>query len=210
MQKRQLIELIDQVIAQGEKFRAPGPKGQTKQSPSATWYPRIMSIFHVLGSHADPWKSAVAKCPSDQSPMTDKLIGVLQAIREAVDRGLLDEIEEAAQVDTLASLLDRARALAHSGLSPAGGSIGHAVLHEHLRECCARSACLPAGEPSLDELATQLFRRGHLSEQQRRSVRSVAEVGLYCQEDRTPAKTEQEVLVMLDEVAALIAAEQVG
>ena len=209
MHKAQLIQLIDQVIAQGEKIRTSNTRGVTGQSFSATWYPRVMSIFHVLGSHADPWKSAVAKCPSEQtSGMNDKLIGVLQAIREAVDRGLLDEIEDAAQVDTLSSLLDRARALAHDGYSNAAGSIGLTVMYEHLRECCVRSACPLPGTPRADELATQLFRRGHLSDQQRRLVRSVCEVGLDCQEERSPARTETEVLTMLDEVAALITANQ--
>ena len=134
---------------------------------------------------------------------------MLQAIREAVDRGLIDQIEDAAHFETLTSLLDRARVLARDGLTPAAGAVGLTVIHEHLRECCVRSACLPSGAPSPDDLATQLFRRGHLSEQQRSLVRSTCEVGMNCQEARNSDGSEEEVLAMLDDVSKFIAAHAV-
>jgi len=133
MRKEQLTAFIDRVIAQGETIRTHAAAKTSSESPATNWYPRVISVFHLLGSRADPWKSAVAKCPTDPSSgMTDKLLGALKAIREAVDQGLLADIEDAAHEEAFIALLEQARQLASDGLYVAAGTV--------VRRCC-RSIC---------------------------------------------------------------------
>jgi hypothetical protein len=87
MNKIHLLRLIDSVVAQGESIRRESLAGTPHESAGARWYPRIMSVLHVLGDRADPWKAAAATCPSASSTdSVNKLLAVLKAIREAVDQ----------------------------------------------------------------------------------------------------------------------------
>ena len=163
MRKQQLIAFIDNVLEQGEKLLRKDAAGENRRALAAAWYPRVMSIFHVLGSHADPWKFAVAKCPSEQTAVsTEKLLGVIRAIREAIEQGMLTEIEEMAHADAFNRMLDHARDLAKDGLTAAAGTIGQTVLFEHLKERCISAACLPEGPVSVAQLTTALYLRGQL------------------------------------------------
>jgi hypothetical protein len=206
MRKEQLTAFIDQVIAQGETIRQSAARGNIRESPGANWYPRIMSVFHVLGSRADPWKFAVAKCPTNSLPATtDKLLGVLRAIREAVNEGLVEEIEDTAHAEAFAALLAQARQLAEDGLVVAAGSVAQTVLHEHLREWCLRVDRLPQGKPSADELGAALHRHGHLTQAELQTVRSASAIGTHCQHNNQPLIAGAEIKKMLQRVGEFIA-----
>src|SRR4051812_49259943 len=112
MNRTRLLRVIENVIAQGETIRRESLAGKPHESPSTSWYPRIMSVLHVLGDRADPWKAAAATCPSESSTgSVEKLLGMLKAIHEAVDQGLVNDIEESTRSKTLNDLIDQA--LAH-------------------------------------------------------------------------------------------------
>jgi hypothetical protein len=187
MRKEQLTRFIDQIIAQGEVVRKSSP-GSNRDLTSTYWFPRVMSVFHLLGSRADPWKSAVAKCPADNSPgSTDKLLSVLKAIREAVDQGLVEEIEEAAHNEAYQALLKQAEHLAEEGLGVAAGSVGQSLLQEHLWEWARRAVCLPKHEhPTAEQLASALHLRGHLAKVDVQAVNSLSRVGEHCRHNVQP------------------------
>jgi len=197
MKKDQLTRFIDQVIAQGETIRRQPSSGGQRESLGTNWYPRIMSVFHLLGSHADPWKSAVAKCPTDSSPeMADKLLGVLKAIREAVDGGLLAELEDSAHREAFESLLERGQRFVQDGHLLAAGALGQSVLEEHLREWCARTGC-PGGHASAGELGVALYRQGHISKEGRETVAALSAIGEHCVRNEHPPLAARQVQKML-------------
>ena len=200
MRKEQLTRFIDQVIAQGEAIRRDDSAGRKRESLGTNWYPRIMSVFHLLGSRADPWKFAVAKCPTKGSPeMAEKLLGVLKAIREAVDGGLLAEIEDAAHAEAFEALLEKGACLARDGHLIAAGAVGQSVLEEHLREWCVRTGC-EGGHSSAGELSSSLYRRGHLTKVDLETVAELSAVGEHCVRNEQPPLAEREVQKMLDGV----------
>jgi hypothetical protein len=153
-----------------------------------------MSVFHLLGSHADPWKYAVAKCPTDRSnKTTDKLLGVLKAIREAADEGLLAEIEDAAQADALSAMLERAGRIAQDGQPMAAGTIGQSILDEHLREWCERTDCPSAMSMSTEDMGKALYHKGHFTKADWLRVQSLSVVGKHCQTNREPPIGKAEI-----------------
>jgi hypothetical protein len=206
MRKEQLTRFIDQVIVQGETIRRESSAGKKRESLATNWYPRIMSVFHLLGSRADPWKSAVAKCPTDSSPaMADKLLGVLKAIREAVDGGLLAEIEDSAHTEAFESLLKKGESFAQEGHLIAAGAVGQSVLEEHLREWCMRSGCAE-GHSSAGELCFALYRRGHLSKVEMECAAALSAAGEHCVQNQQPPLGREDVQKMLNGVRALLLA----
>jgi len=210
MKKEHLTAFIDQVIAQGENLRRKSQQGETGESLGTNWFPRIMSVFHLLGSHADPWKYAVAKCPTDHSTnTTDKLLGVLKAIREAVNDGLLAEIEDAAQADTLMAMLERAQSLAQEEQHVAAGSVGQSILEEHLREWCERTGCSSAGSMSADDLGTALYRKGHFTKADAERIQSLSNIGRYCQANKEPPLAGAKILETLTGIHEFISTHPV-
>jgi hypothetical protein len=206
MRKEQLIRFIDQVISQGETIRRESSSGKKWESLGTNWYPRIMSVFHLLGSRADPWKSAVAKCPADSSPaMADKLLGVLKAIREAVDGGLLAQIEDSAHAEAFESLLKKGESLARDGHLIAAGAVGQSVLEEHLREWCVRTSST-GGRASAAELSSSLNRNGHLTKAEMETAAALSAVGEHCVRNGQPPLARQEVQKMLDGVREFLLA----
>jgi hypothetical protein len=165
-----------------------------------------MSVFHLLGSRADPWKSAVAKCPADDSPGSiDKLLAVLKAIREAVDEGLLEEIEDTAHAEAYSALLAQARQLADDGLCVAAGSVGQSVLQEHLWEWSRRAGCLPKHDhPTAEQLAAALYLRGQLTKADMQVVSALSKVGEHCRHNSQPPMPPDEVKEMVVGVSHFI------
>jgi hypothetical protein len=195
MRKEQLTRFIDRVIAQGEVVKGQASLGGNRDLTSTYWFPRVMSVFHLLGSRADPWKSAVAKCPADNSPgSTDKLLAVLKAIREAVDEGLLEEIENSAHAEAYNALLGQAEQLAEVGLCVAAGSVAQTVLQEHLWEWCQETSCLPNGDhPSVEHLARALYLRGQVTLANVEAVNSISRIGEHCRHNGQPPMPADEV-----------------
>jgi hypothetical protein len=201
MRKEQLITFIDNVLEQGEKLLKNDGAGGNRRELAAAWYPRVVSIFQVLGSHADPWKFAVAKCPSEQTAVsTEKLLGVIRAIREAIEQGMLIEIEEMAHADAFTGMLEHARELANEGLTAAAGTVGQTVLFEHLKERCITAACLPEGPASVAQLITALYLRGQLDKDAAQRARRWSVVGESCEQD---GQSPPDVAEVVDMIAAI-------
>jgi len=208
MRKEQLIAFIDNVLGQGEKLLRKDAAGENRRALAAAWYPRVVSIFQVLGSHADPWKFAVAKCPSERTAVsTEKLLGVLRAIREAIEQGMLTEIEEIAHADAFNGMLDHARDLAKDSRIAAASAVGQTVLLEHLKERCIKSACLPEGPASIAQLITALYLRGQLDKDAAQSARRWSVVGENSQQDGQASPDEAEVVKMIDGLTTFIQSE---
>ena len=205
MRKEQLIAFIDNVLDQGEKLLRKDAAGDNRRALAAAWYPRVMSIFQVLGSHADPWKFAVAKCPSEQTAVsTEKLLGVIRAIREAIEKGMLAEIEEMAHADAFDGMLNHARDLANDGLTAAAGTVGQTVLFEHLKERCMSAGCLPEEPASVDQLITALYLRGQLDKYAAQGARRWSVVGENSQRNGQSPPGVAKVVEMIDGIATFI------
>ena len=73
---------------------------------------------------------------NDQRPRMVRLAGVLKALKEDVNEGWLQTVEELVHADTFSDLLEQARELNSKGYKDAAAVIAGTVLESHLRLLC--------------------------------------------------------------------------
>lgn len=135
------------------------------------------NLLRVLGPAADPWKEAFA-LPENNPLVVRLMLGTLEAIREAVQRGLLVKVEDLVRAEAFDSLLGQADYLFGEGYYLAAGVIGRAVLEEHLRKWCDLTGCVPVKpKPTLNDYKDSLYKAKHLSVVTMKHLESLAAVG---------------------------------
>ena len=202
MNKAEIIKFADELIVEGERISNDQTNnGITRESPGLNYYPRIVTLFSVLGRHAQPWQFMIQERPRDSVPTTTlKLLGVVRSLREALDRGLLVEVEDIVFAEAFADLLEQARHLQASGYLLAAGVLGRAVLEEHLRKWCGRAGCTPTGRPTINDFNAALYKQSAIHKLEMHSVTAMATAGNHCAHNVAPPLTAGEVEKFLDDV----------
>lgn len=128
---------------------------------------------------------------NDQRPRMVRLAGVLKALKEDVNEGWLQTVEELVHADTFSDLLEQARELNSKGYKDAAAVIAGTVLESHLRLLCDKNSIptsLQAGRyKTADSMNTELAKTGVYNQLQQKHVtawlgiRNAAAHGKYSQ-----------------------------
>lgn len=143
----------------------------------AKWQAGCSNLVRLLGSVGEQWRDDLLHKRNDPGS-TKRTLGTLEAIREAVEHGLLVTVEELVRAEAFDSLLDQAAYLESEGYFLAAGVIGRAVLEEHLRKLCEAKSCSPAKpKPTINDFKDSLYKAKHITATVMKHVESMAAVG---------------------------------
>jgi len=205
--KQEILDFIDTLIEEGERLRktARPPLMLVKEPPKDNWVPRIRTLAFLLGRKAGPWTYQLNRVPTDSRAETvNEFLGTLRAVREAVDSGLLIEIEDMVLAEAIGDLLEQANHLADKGYHLAAGVLGRAVLEGHLRKWCERTGCLPRGRPTLNDLNQALYKGRHLNKLEMQQATALTTVGNHCAHNVQPPLEPGRVGVFLRDVREFV------
>jgi hypothetical protein len=215
--KQQVLAFIDSLIDEGQRLsesrsaKYPRMTDIVAEPPRQNWIPRIRTLAHLLGRKAAPWKYALDRVPTDSLVGTvNEFLGVLRAIREAVESGLLIQVEDLVLAETIGDLLEQADHLADNGYHLAAGVLGRATLEEHLRNLCDRFGCLPPGRPTINDLNQALYRRQDLDKMEMQQVSALAATGNHCAHNAQPPLDGDRIKTYLRDVREFIIRHPIG
>jgi hypothetical protein len=103
-----------------------------------------------------------------------RLAGVLKALKEDVNAGWLQTVEELVHADTFSDFLEQARELKSKGYKDAAAVLAGTVLESHLRLLCDKNSIpttLPAGRhKTADSMNAELAKGGVYNQLQQKQV----------------------------------------
>ena len=190
MQHELLIATVDRLIGEGKQvlttvfdagdprldYIGGRPRGVDLQS-FAKWQAGCQNLVRMLGAAADPWAvNFTGKV--NQPGAAKRMVGTLEAIREAITHGLLVRVEDLIRAETFDSLLEQADYLLSEGYFLAAAVLGRAVMEEHLRGWCDLKGCTPPkAKPTINDYKDSLYKSKLLNVTQMKHVEALAAVG---------------------------------
>jgi hypothetical protein len=142
----------------------------------AKWQAGCKNLLRILGDAGEPWAGEFDG--NNKFTKAQCMLGVLRAIDEAIDDGLLVRVEELMRAEEFSSLLDQADHLEGQGYFLAAGVLGRAVLEEHLRSWCATAGLLPSkARPTLNDFNAALYKAKLLTASVMKHVEAMAATG---------------------------------
>ena len=215
--KERLIRICEELIAEAAEVEA--TKFDTRSSMTTfvhmtelhTWWAKVKSFGHLLGTAARPWKSTFESEPEQNSLVfAMKIHGVLQAIRHELINDHLESFSELIRAETLADLLDQAEHLFRKGYFLAAGVLGRAVLEEHLRGLCTTLACKPPKKkPTLNDYNMALYGVAHYSKTRMKQIDALTSIGNEAAHN-SPDLSQADVKKLLFDLPELIGATKCG
>lgn len=134
-----------------------------------------------------------------------RMVGTLQGIGQAMQRGLLNRIENAVLAEAEDDLLEQAKELLDKSYFIAAGVLGRAVLEGHLRKWCEREQCSPTKpKPTLDDYKSALYAKQTVSKTEMKQIEAMASVGNDAAHVKPELRQEQ-VEWLLQNVTAFLA-----
>jgi len=106
------------------------------------WRASCSLLSRLLGPSAEPWKETLeAQVPNKELELL-RTLGVLEAIRDALEDGLLVSFEDLVFAEAFSDLSEQADYLLSQKYHLAAGVLYRAVLEEKLRRMCTVASCL--------------------------------------------------------------------
>ncbi len=217
MGKQAQNDLVDRLIEDGQhvlstKFDAGDPNcvysegrpfGVDLQS-FAKWAAGCANLVRLLGPLGDTWAADLVGKQNEYSSAV-RMLGTLEAIKDAIDHGLLVRIEDLVLADAFDNLLEQAEYLLTENYFLAAGVLGRAVLEEHLRAWCDAAGCAPTTQrPTLNNYKDALYRAKHFNTSVMKHVEAMAAVGNDAAHNK-PSLTKDEVERLLRDVRDFLA-----
>lgn len=177
---KQITEMLKAVSDEGRHLpEYPSARGFIERSAFSKWITEIKGIGHVLGD--SPWSDAIERLRwSGDAGLQDRdsIVGMLEGIVSAVERGCLDKVEDLVLAEAFGNLLEQAEHLNANGYWLAAAVLGRAVLEEHLRNWCARCSCTPPDKrPQINHFKDSLYKNKHLDKIKMKQVEAMAAIG---------------------------------
>jgi len=190
MPNTRLQALVDRLIAEGKlligtQFDASEPYvhysdgrpvGVDLQKFSK-WTAGCENLLRMLGDAGVKWGQSFAN-PKNGLYNTIRMLGVLEAISEVMQHGLLLSVEDLVRAEAFESLLSQADYLFAEGFFLAAGVLGRAVLEEHLRKWCEVKACLPEKpKPTLNDFNVALYKARAITLVEMKQIEGLIAIG---------------------------------
>lgn len=186
--KDRLLKLVDELIGEGESVVATKgvPPGNWMGQPPvfvdlarfSTWAARCKHLAFILGRQSKPWRKRLTAQTGNEAHYAVSLLGTVRAIRKAIDDDLLLTVEDLVFAEAFDDLLGQADYLLGKGYLPAAGTLGRAVLEEHLRKWCQRVNITPAKQrPTLADLRQALYQVKKISKVENSHIEALTTIG---------------------------------
>ena len=181
-----VAEFITKLVAEGEDVLKttgsgswrPGQPMYVQIQPYAQWTAKCRQLAEMLGDAAAPWRAILTANVVGTGQTTHQILGTLKAIAELLQEGLLVRIESLVRATAFGELLDQAEYLSGQGYKLAAGTLGRAVLEEHLRKWCTQAGCLPTRpRPTLNDLNQSLYNNNQIDVTTMKQVDAMTAVG---------------------------------
>lgn len=219
MKFKLLIDTIDGLVAEAAQVLATEfdsgfrnvnyprkrPSGVEIQ-PFSKFIAGCANLLRMLGDYGSAWQAGLSAVPTSNSPaVVRRILGTLEAIKQAIEAGTLVSVEDLVRADAFNNLLEQAEYLSGEGYFLAAGVLGRAVLEEHLRNWCSLRACIPAKtRPTLNDFKDALYKGKHINAIEVKHVDSMAAVGNACAHNEPMANAEDVTRLLRDVRAFLI------
>ena len=170
--------LVNQQFRAGPNYFQHGQDSYVPLEEFSHWSASCRHLVSMLGKTAEAWKSELCSEGPNRVETAMSMLGCMRSISDAINRGLLNRVEDLLAAEMFDNLLEQALYLCSKNYYRAAGVLGRAVLEEHLRHLCERNSCIPAKErPTLNDFASELYRLEHLDKLQLKNVESMAAIG---------------------------------
>jgi hypothetical protein len=170
--------LIEQQGKAGTNYFQHGQDSYVPLAEFAKWSASCRHLVFMLGTSAEPWRQVLSYEGANTVVLAMQMVGCLESVDEAIDRGLLNRVEHLIAADLFDNLLEQAEYLFNNGYFQAAGVLGRAVLEEHLRKLCETSSCLPARtRPTISDYAQELYKQQHIDKLQLKYIDTMAAIG---------------------------------
>jgi hypothetical protein len=135
-----------------------------------------LNLIRVLGKAGEAWNAEFSDKPYTSSAKA--MLGTLMGIEFAIRNNLLVRVEDLVHADTFDSLLEQAEHLLSQNYLIAAGTIGRAVLEQHLRTWTMRAGCVPAKQrPTLNDFTGELYGKQHITKLEMKQIEALAAIG---------------------------------
>lgn len=166
-------------------FVVPGPPYLNDSQACARWLASCRNLVVQIGKPATAWERLFQGSPTSTYGAYPSAsfridLGQLESLRHALAGDALTPVEDLIVADAFGSLLEQAEELRDKNYDRAAGTLGRAVLEEHLRKLCERHNCLPTGRPTINDLNQSLYKGQHLDKLAMQSVTAMATIGNDC------------------------------
>ena len=191
--KTMLVERVNDLVGEGKAllatkyyerltpFRTSGGIPLVELQAYSKWMAGIQSLKHQLGTLGWIWPLRTLMTRSGDDNLEDNVrrcLGILEEVKEALEKGHLVRVEGLVRAETFSDLLDQADYLLSEGYRIAAGVLGRAVLEEHLRNLSRQHKCVPSKErPTLNDFNQELYKEKHLAKNEMQHVTAMAGVG---------------------------------
>lgn len=184
MSNPRLLKAIDRLILEGDAVLATTHDTRWSKDvvdpPALTkWLAGCRNLLRMLGHFAGPWEEAFRKSADYyEKYRAEQMQATLQAIRDAVEHGLLLDIEDLVLAEAFDSLLTQAEQLLAERRYLPAGVLGRAVLEEHLRKWCEHAECVPSrAKPTTSDYTQELYRKKQFNVSVLKHIESMAAIG---------------------------------
>lgn len=208
--KKRLSGLVAELILEGREVsdaydvnrRRDGAEGSAFEysRKSSKWDSRCRTLLNTLGERARIWNRALL-----ETHVIPERVGVLEAIKDAIDNDWLVTVEDLVYAEAFSDLLEQAEHLFAEGYFLAAGVLGRAVLEEHLRKWCEHAHCIPAKtKPTMADCKAALYKHNHINKIEQAQVEAMAAVGNEAAHN-TPGLKKEDVGRLLRDVRDFLA-----
>ncbi len=207
--RKHFEQRVEKLIDEGKRVSEHYEHGRKLNTQRlASWVSGCQSLLNDLGPAAQSWQVyAPASLHSTHYGVGGvySLLGALESLLAALRDNLLGRVEDLVLADAFDSLLEQAEELFDKGYLVPAGTLGRAVLEEHLRSHCLKHGCMPAKpRPTLNDLNQSLYGARQLDKLQMKQVDALAAAGNHCAHNEQPQLPAGEVKSLLDGVRAFI------
>ena len=175
-------EIVSQLSLRGKRREA-----VTDPHVFSRWLSDCRNLLRLIGDKSEPFSDSFKDGPLVSSVDRCKsMLGALESLLGAVNRGLLVNIENLVSTDNYARLLKRADELRGDGHCLAAGVICHAVFEEHLRKLYEIHRSLEPEKLTIEEMVQELKESEVFTKIAAINVVSILSQGAHCTHNAQP------------------------
>lgn len=166
-------------LARGNQFGQVA--SESDRSQAVAWLVSAQNIVHLICSHPqNPYRQIVDRIATEKhgwviNKSVGEVVSVLENLFIDANSGLLASMENKVKAETFDNFLDHSQAYLSEGRKSESGVIAGVVFEDTIRQMCRVSNIAEKGVP-LDELISELAKRGDLSGVGAKRARAAAHV----------------------------------
>jgi hypothetical protein len=158
---KKFVDLLNKLIVDGHSLVANAHQGYVADKDALRRWSNEMILLNTIGREMlKPWRSRIVhNGVHTQVNYVQDPLSAMEAVKYAIDNGLLNSYRELVLAEEFASLYEQGVHLLEQGYFLAAAVIFRAVLEERLRELCIAHSCMPQKDrPAINDLSQALYK----------------------------------------------------